>query len=417
MRTLFKLLIVLAVAALFGAAGAIYLAVEREPAVRRANEITPANIKRAQQVLEQNDPRKLRPGNQRSVTLDQQDLDVAANYLAHFYANGGARLILREGKAEIAASLRPPRLPLIFYFNVMATLTRGSPLPRFAEFRIGELPIPGFIADWLLHRAAVVLLGEEAIRASAQSVKQVDLKERRLTVVYEWSSELKESLRSAAFSPEDQERLRVYHERLALISTEPQTKPISLAELLVALFELAGDRSRQGNPAAENRAAILVLAFYANGKGLDAVLPAAGNWPRPTPRTVTLASRDDLAKHFVVSAALAAKVGGKLSETVGVYKELEDARGGSGFSFDDIAADRAGTRFGERAAHANLAPKLQEKLIAGVGEQDIMPQTADLPESLSEAEFKRRFGGIGAPKYKQMIAAIDRRIAALPLYR
>lgn len=417
MRFLAKFLLAVVIAVPLAMTGALYLAVDREATVRRASEITPGNVKRAQQFFEQNDPRKLRSGARRSVTLEQQDLDVAANYLAHFYANGGARLSLRDGRAEIAASLRPPRLPLIFYFNVVAAMTDGSPVPRFTHFRVGDLPIPGPIADRLLRWAAILLVGKDALRATMQSLKQVELNERQLTVVYEWSSDLKESLRSAAFTPADQERLRRYQERLALISTTPQSKPISLAELLVALFELAGDRSRHANPVDEHRAAILVLAFYANGKSLETIVPAARNWERPAPRPVTLDGRADLAKHFIVSAAIAAKVGGQLSEAVGVYKELEDARDGSGFSFDDIAADRAGTRFGERAANPDLAPGLQQKLIAGVGERDLMPPIRDLPKSLSEAEFKRRFGGVGEPQYKRMIADIDRRVSGLPLYR
>ena len=84
---------------------------------------------------------------------------------------------------------------------------------------------------------------------------------------------------------------------------------------------------------------------------------------------------------------------------------------------DDFAADRAGTRFGEHAADTDLAPKLQQRLVGGLGDGDIMPPTTDLPEFLSETEFERRFGGITAPEYKQLIADIDRRIAGLPLYR
>ena len=46
-----------------------------------------------------------------------------------------------------------------------------------------------------------------------------------------------------------------------------------------------------------------------------------------------------------------------------------------------------------------------------------MPNTADLPEYMQEAEFKRVFGGVDGPEYKLMMAEIERRIAALPLYR
>jgi hypothetical protein len=46
-----------------------------------------------------------------------------------------------------------------------------------------------------------------------------------------------------------------------------------------------------------------------------------------------------------------------------------------------------------------------------------MPETADLPEFMAEADFKRRFGGIGAPAYQRMMQDIERRIGACPLYR
>jgi hypothetical protein len=133
---------------------------------------------------------------------------------------------------------------------------------------------------------------------------------------------------------------------------------------------------------------------------------------------VLLNRRDDFAKHFIVSAALAAYAGTPLSDAVGVYKEIADSRGGSGFSFNDIAADRASTRFGEWAAQsAASARNLQQRLATGILERQVMPITEDLPEFMPEPEFKRRFGGIDAPAYKQMMAEIERRIAALALYR
>jgi uncharacterized protein YfiM (DUF2279 family) len=120
--------------------------------------------------------------------------------------------------------------------------------------------------------------------------------------------------------------------------------------------------------------------------------------PRPVGHTVTLTGRDDFAKHFIVSAVLAANAGGPLSDAVGLYKEIEDSRGGSGFSFNDIAADRAGTRFGEYAVIGSSVRQLQQKLSAGISEKEIMPATQDLPGFMPEAEFNRRFGGIDAPE-------------------
>ena len=43
--------------------------------------------------------------------------------------------------------------------------------------------------------------------------------------------------------------------------------------------------------------------------------------------------------------------------------------------------------------------------------------TADLPEFMPEAEFKRRFGGTQGEPYRKMMKEIERRIAALPINR
>jgi hypothetical protein len=181
-------------------------------------------------------------------------------------------------------------------------------------------------------------------------------------------------------------------------------------------MRLAAERGADSQ--AESRAAIVVVAFYVNGKGLAAIVPGAKDWPVAVTRTVTLNGRTDFPQHFTISAALAAHAGTPLSDAIGLYKEVDDSRHGSGFSFNDIAADRAGTTFGELATRsAASARQVQRRFAAGVRESDLMPNAADLPEFMPEAEFKRRFGGIGAPAYQRMMQDIERRVAACPLYR
>lgn len=45
------------------------------------------------------------------------------------------------------------------------------------------------------------------------------------------------------------------------------------------------------------------------------------------------------------------------------------------------------------------------------------PGLGGLPEGLSEAEFQRRFGGVGALAYQELAAGSERPLVALPLYR
>jgi len=46
-----------------------------------------------------------------------------------------------------------------------------------------------------------------------------------------------------------------------------------------------------------------------------------------------------------------------------------------------------------------------------------MPDVSDLPEFMREAEFKRRYGGVGGAGYDKMMAAIEARVAAVPVLR
>jgi hypothetical protein len=124
--------------------------------------------------------------------------------------------------------------------------------------------------------------------------------------------------------------------------------------------------------------------------------------------------RPDLAKHFFVSAYLATAVGRTAAEVTGEAKELLDAAGKSGFSFADMAANRAGIVFAERV----LSGKVRlTALAAGFSVEDYMPAIADLDEGLSLSEFREKYGGKSDKRYTAQVKEIDKRIEAQPGYR
>jgi hypothetical protein len=144
-------------------------------------------------------------------------------------------------------------------------------------------------------------------------------------------------------------------------------------------------------------------------------VPSARDWSLPVGRQVLLGGREDHPQHLLISAVLAAEGGGRLADAIGVYKEISDSKDGSGFSFDDLAADRAGARMGQRAVHDPLA--LQNSLGQVTAEADFMPSVSGLPSFLPEAEFRARFGRIGSPAYSQFAEEIERRIQHLAVNR
>lgn len=185
--------------------------------------------------------------------------------------------------------------------------------------------------------------------------------------------------------------------------------------VLQATFGLAAQRSLHGGAVAENQGAILALATVL---GHPDVATMAGierpeDWRdiRGVLWPVRLRQRADWTQHFLVSAAITQASTAVVSDAAGLLKEELDAAGGSGFSFGDLLADRAGTVFGEAASRdEDSARGLQRLVLDDYRVERLMPPGADLPEGISDAELQRRYGGVGGPLYREVLADIESRI-------
>lgn len=409
-----RLVLLVAALPVLAAAALLAAALQREPMVVAHEEIQPRDVARALALLRRHDPRHVGAGMARPLTLLERDIELLADHTLQRTLQGATQVELRAGSATLRASLHLPAHALAPLFgrwlNVELALDAGPRWPVVHSASLGRLPLPAsWVAPVLRHLADHAGLQAEQ-QFAAELLQQVRFEPGRLTVVYAWRQDSPQRLLSALLPVAEQQRLQLYGRRLAeLTAAQPAAADLALADLLVPLVRLAAQRTAEGADAAtENRAALVALTLWANGA---APTPGAA---RPRARLL-LAGRDDYPRHFLVSAALAAEGGGPLSKAIGLYKELVDARGGSGFSFTDLAANRAGTRFGERAV--SDPRRLQAAVAAGVRDHDLVPPLADLPEFLPEPEFARRFGAVGAPPYEALLAEIDRRIDALPLLR
>jgi hypothetical protein len=396
---------------------AVLLALERAPRIAHEVAFTPDQIERAKRIVDAQRAVAI-AGRHAIVRVLPDDADTAVNYAAYLLARGSARVALAEGSARVQVSLPLGGPRPLAHLNVESTLVQTIGLPRVTELSIGRLPIPDAGVDFVL--PTLLRLADERpdVRAALATVRQVRMAPSGVTIIYRWPGGLPRRSDAAVFSATDRERLQRYQAALASESRRVPANPVPLADLLGTLLRLAAERSAGGDAVAENRALILVATAHALGVPLHQILPEAAGWPRPQRRSVTLDGRDDLAKHFLVSTAIAAYADTVLADAIGLYKELEDARHGSGFSFSDLAADRAGTRFGERAVgSAATAARLQHAGADALRDTDLMPRWADLADGMPEGEFRRRFGGIDAPAYVDVLREIDRRVAELRVLR
>jgi hypothetical protein len=395
-------------------------AIEDRPRVDRIVVLTPDDVARAKKIVDAH-RYWVRPGTLAVARVTPADADLAANYLAHRFGKGSARVTVAGRNATISLSL-PVTSTLLTavkgYLNLKVTLVETDGLPRPQSLHIGKLSFPDGLTDALAFQVERWLRRSPEYRTMLDALRQVKISRNEFGIVYRWTGgfpRFSREVRSSIISELERERLLHYQSLLAA-HTRQSGATVSLAQILPSLMREAAGRSAGGDSLAENRAVILTLAFHVLGISLDRILSEAVSWPRSLPQKVTIDGRDDFAKHFMVSAAIAAYADTALSDVIGVYKEIEDSRGGSGFSFNDLAADRAGTKFGEKAvANEDSAQELQRRIASGVEDGDLMPLWSDLPEFMPEAEFKRRFGGIDAPAYQAMMQKIEQRVAALSI--
>lgn len=128
----------------------------------------------------------------------------------------------------------------------------------------------------------------------------------------------------------------------------------------------------------------------------------------------TLRGRRDLAQHFFVSAHLAAIAGTQVATASGLAKEMSDSAGGSGFSFADMTANRAGILFAGGLVNKrfSLATLSDQFTVA-----KFMPNVDGLPEGLTAAEMLAQFGPQTDDRFRRELDKIDQRLMQLSTYR
>ncbi len=383
--------------------------------------------KRLRQGLESREPTL-------ELRVSQQELQSLLILAARGLPRLAGEVTLAKGQLLLAASLRLPPTAQPLYLNGELTLLPSREGLRLAGARLGRLPLPEPLARWLLGRGLDLGLGRGGGAALLAAVHGLEVAEHHLQIrlkdVRQLQARLQQlptrlaRLREWAMplaAPWPRETVQLYLGQLRQITANAaRSGPAALTDYLGPLFQLARERSRLGDPVRENQAALLALAGYLGHwrfvRLLDPSAPRSQPRSQRAPSRVSLANRDDLRRHFVISAGLQLLADQGATAAVGEWKELLDAGGGSGFSFADLAADRAGSALARTASDPQRARRLQGLLAAG-GEAVFFPPLDGLPENLSQAEFAAHFGSVDSPAYLELVALIDARLAACAIHR
>jgi hypothetical protein len=335
------------------------------------------------------------------------------------------------GRAQVEAEavFVQASLPLAgtrLWLNAEAGLAAREGAPSLTDVRVGRLPLPPWFAEATARLALDVILGAGAGRSLFGTVEAVRTDPPAVTLVLAppdadrraIGAQVRQALRDRA-GAEDEERMQAYLEALRRARADgllPERGSV-VHHLQVILRRAAAEAEGRtaDQAAAELRAGLFAFALTCGDRRFALVIGMQSSRGENSCAGGRLLERTDLRRHFAVSAGLAAATTLGEAHGIGELKELFDSFGGSGFSFDDMAANLAGARFatevlaGEPERWTRIAAALDD-------ERAIMPSISDLPAHLTDDEFRRRFGDVESAEYRAMLREIERRIASLPLY-
>jgi hypothetical protein len=319
----------------------------------------------------------------------------------------------RDGnRGRLAASVP---LPLGLWLNLRAYVQADSGNNLRISGRVGYLPIPAFLVHAFIgvSRQVLVMRGAE-IPPLGKMLSRFDVGEKGLGAVVDMPRRARffsamSGLRSGSIDPQ-----RVEARYCQLVRQQKADPDPDFAVHVSRAFS-ASDGS-----VADNRAAFVALAMLVAGTdvgslpgGPEVIIKRCGRLGGH----VALLGREDLTKHWSVSAALTSTFGSQASISIGTWKEVSDSgAGGSGFSLVDLAADRSGTFSALHGTEEDQAASVREWL-AGVSQAELLPVSAlALAEGMTEAEFNSRYTSTDSSEFALSVQRIDDTLAVLSRY-
>jgi hypothetical protein len=416
------------------AGGTTYLlgkAVAPSAAAIAMPKVGSAEQRRLYDLLASKNPTAAKSLSDISLHLSANDLNLLIAW-ALSVTGSPARITVGLDSGAIEAKAAVPTEGRAGFVNIAAVgvvAYQGGTLALHVDrLRIGRLQIPSPLLEPVSRLVRELALKDERLRPVLARLRSLEVNAQTLAVTYA-SGSLPTGFVSSLFHDDNSVGNDVAETRaqianlIAHARKLPRNPEARFGAAVQTAFRFAKERSAASRAVEENHAALLALGIAIGHPDVETLM---GDFLNEKSRQAlraafsgtTLRKRDDWPKHFFVSAALTVIAADKISNASGLLKEEEDSAGGSGFSFADLLADRAGTTFATVATRSDASARaLQDRLDSGFHVDDFSPRADGLPEGIQDADFQRRYGGVGGEGYRNLASEIERRVAACPAYR
>jgi hypothetical protein len=414
-------------------AALVMLSIQPTPLVLEADQLTPERAQQARDLTSRISSEVLGSEHPEELVLDRDELNGLLALAGRAFPRLKGRVNFGRSDALAAMTVRLPDSVFGGYLNLAVIIESSENGLAVTQGRTGSVTWPGWLVVPTATLALNLVLGDGNGTALVGMVERVSIADGKMRIGFGDTSDFQARMasirsrfrqaRDNAALLGDPETVRTYYREIVqMAEVADPDQSISLASYMGPLFAFARYRSRNGSAVKENQAAILALAIYFGSSRFEIltgpVVPEDMATYESRAGRTTLAGRRDSCLHFVYSAVLKIASNAGAGFALGEFKELVDSGPkGSGFSFADLAADRAGVSFAEVATRDEVsALHLQEVLSQHSTESVFFPQINDLPEDLPRETFEVRYGGVNSRAYAEMVAEIDRRLRELAVY-
>lgn len=419
MKRLLRILTVFLLAAALASLFLLQRIIQTQAEVTTHWTFSKDDIDKARKILDEGSTASAQP--LKTLELSERELNLVANYLLNRYVKSATQIGLHTDSLSLLITLDLPQTMIGRYLNIRLILTfnQAHRQPVLSEFKLGKQHISPTLASLLIDAFIRHSELKRYYILASNHIHDIELYADKITIAYRFNADTYKEARQLLKLDTSHNAMQVYRQKLVeVIAKHDRGWRLSLAELLQPLFALAAQRSTPDSAIGENKALIFTVAAYVNNQKIPALLDTHTDAAAQPQLPVYVYKRIDIAQHFMAAAAISAAGNSYFADGIGIEKELNDAKeGGSGFSFIDLAADRAGLQFGEIAvSNAGNARKLQLAM-AGIKDYSaFMPDITDLPEHMDEQTFKHKFTSIDSPETQALIAEIDARIDRCPIF-
>lgn len=392
----------------------IFYGTDDKPTVSNTWQLTAQDMQRANQIISTT---RLRRRGVKTLVLNEKDLNIATSYILKRFIKSHSVLAITPNELKLSFSIKLPNNLLGKYLNINFNLTKQDGFPTINNLSFGKLAIADEFAGLIIENIITHTDLKQYYLLLGRHIKGITIGPKQIKITYLMTPSSFIAAQNYLLENADNSMFAIYQRKLndVLRMRSPRQR-LSLADLLQPLFKLATQRSTLENSIAENRAVIFIISAYVNSREVFQFL-SYDLRRRPIIYPVYLYQRTDMPKHFMALATLTSSGSTYLAHLLGQEKEIIDAKQGSGFSFVDLAADRAGMYFGKMATSSpENALKLQHAMANLKDYTAFMPEVRDLPENMNNKAFKNKFGSIYSPAYQNLLKKIDTRISACPIY-